>query len=784
MMVQATHLSDYIVSTKTSFKPLETPKQDHDDVKAKDEIALINALGLRAIPQYVFDRVPRDFQVFINGSDSLSIPRFSPPLPNDPEVKLLNEFLSRSSIESQRLNARITQVTPNTFLDSQSCSFSAILTDEEYLVYLRTHRLPIYLMSEVEIYLSSRWIYKVFYGDKYDYRILYFKYFHGFISNINVSGNAASRTIECTCKPLIAFCDQTLVPMGTDNVVGGVQAAYSNVNLLGAADPVNMQERIEAGYSTLKMDVLSTIIFYFHRAFRSMVLPASYSVEPGEMVRNKIDYEIMYNTQMTYWAKRFEQVSNQLKIFGLKTATIEQADDKASLDLKPMIDSAAFATLGNVPKGTNLLDCTYVKSSFDELLLCHFNPNWYQIAEGRFENFDNSSLSQLVKSLLEPFGWEFYQDVDGTFTIKPPFFNLISVFNDGKRGNLDYYFDSEDIVSLTYGQDESNIVTALGVQGRIKSMEDDGGHNPYGFYADPDLVARFGIRMKELQVPFVDSSAYARIYARTQMSVVNAASEVLSMSVLARPEIRPGFPCYIKPLDMYAYISGVSAPYQMNSSCLMSITLTALRPRLYDKSGNILFNARLTQQPASVEKAKEFIAQGDIQHAADYSVSTLGGQWELHSDTADFTAEDPYANINEKDFIMAKEPLADGSGALIPLTDKFGYMVIGSFSYGRGMYLSDKNELCWSLDGYAPEKVVQTESGSVEVQQVQEEAVAEEPASDPPVASPVEDRDKYGLLEDEYDKNGWKMLKNGQWVSNPRSGAIIRWSDGHTEVVP
>jgi hypothetical protein len=38
-------------------------------------------------------------------------------------------------------------------------------------------------------------------------------------------------------------------------------------------------------------------------------------------------------------------------------------------------------------------------------------------------------------------------------------------------------------------------------------------------------------------------------------------------------------------------------------------------------------------------------------------------------------------------------------------------------------------------------------------------------------------RDKYGLLASDYDRNGWARI-NGKWVSNPRKGAVIKYSGG------
>lgn len=37
-------------------------------------------------------------------------------------------------------------------------------------------------------------------------------------------------------------------------------------------------------------------------------------------------------------------------------------------------------------------------------------------------------------------------------------------------------------------------------------------------------------------------------------------------------------------------------------------------------------------------------------------------------------------------------------------------------------------------------------------------------------------RDQYGLLASDYDRNGWAKV-NGRWVSNPRAGAVVRYSN-------
>jgi hypothetical protein len=42
---------------------------------------------------------------------------------------------------------------------------------------------------------------------------------------------------------------------------------------------------------------------------------------------------------------------------------------------------------------------------------------------------------------------------------------------------------------------------------------------------------------------------------------------------------------------------------------------------------------------------------------------------------------------------------------------------------------------------------------------------------------PQSQRDKYGLLASDYDKNGWAKVR-GEWVSNPRAGTLIVYSNG------
>jgi len=49
------------------------------------------------------------------------------------------------------------------------------------------------------------------------------------------------------------------------------------------------------------------------------------------------------------------------------------------------------------------------------------------------------------------------------------------------------------------------------------------------------------------------------------------------------------------------------------------------------------------------------------------------------------------------------------------------------------------------------------------------------------LAKRISARDKYGLLASDYDRNGWAKT-NGKWVSNPRDGAVVRYSSNQSTV--
>jgi len=71
------------------------------------------------------------------------------------------------------------------------------------------------------------------------------------------------------------------------------------------------------------------------------------------------------------------------------------------------------------------------------------------------------------------------------------------------------------------------------------------------------------------------------MYAVSQLAEMNKDTNSGSVTIPLRPEIRPGFPVYIRRLDCYYYNTGVSHSMQFGSQCNTTLTLTAKRAKFF-----------------------------------------------------------------------------------------------------------------------------------------------------------------------------------------------------------
>jgi hypothetical protein len=206
-----------------------------------------------------------------------------------------------------------------------------------------------------------------------------------------------------------------------------------------------------------------------------------------------------------------------------------------------------------------------------------------------FANFESYSVGtepvrmtklEMAARVADSINFEFFQDTNGMFVFKPPFYNL-----DVTR-NAVYCIKAEDIISIDLAEDASQVITYLEASGPIIQTNEAGSYTAY--HIDFALMEKFGIRERTVNLTFGSNPKVLRAMACSEMAKANSNAFTANITIAHRPELRIGYPVYIDHLDVFYYIKAINHSVAFGTSSTTSLTLSARRSRVYDDNGNLM----------------------------------------------------------------------------------------------------------------------------------------------------------------------------------------------------
>ena len=321
----------------------------------------------------------------------------------------------------------------------------------------------------------------------------------------------------------------------------------------------------------------------------------------------------LYKHAALWWEKRWGEASTRLRMYGAD-GTIFNAFEQAFIGM--------FDVKGNAAKGAKFI------KSFGIKLPRSFNPKAkaaYQAAsrtvgyrQSQFEEatvdatgtkqnvlkmqafvldlgrmgqpnmFDAEYMSKMeiadtVKGIT---GFEFYQDVDGDIVFKPPFYNLDTSVDPV------YRIEDKDLISISESHSEPTSTYVKGSGGlfqNFKGILDGEFGTRQGKFIDWRLVAEFGWKEANFESEYMSSSGQMFVSAMMRLDLNNVEMKSASITIPIRPELRPGYPVYVKCQDAFFYIKSMNHSFAVGGSCQTTINGVAKRakflpPGLPDRS--------------------------------------------------------------------------------------------------------------------------------------------------------------------------------------------------------
>lgn len=573
------------------------------------------------------------------------------------------------------------------------------------------HRIPYFVpMMEVKIFFKGRFLVG---GEP-----KYYPAFWGFITNVDESYNGGMYRISLQCADMLHWWQYMNVAF-SPSVESNAMAKY-NQGLTFWGSRYQEANAFEIIYSLVQ-----------DAGMENFTAPSwlGKSTPSGGILSSAEIDQVWLNGIMKYWNQRFKNQVNLLKMYGAKGTLI--VDPKKTSNQAKTPDNRQKPPKSQGINKAQEASRSYIKQAFD---VDNFTKGFPPFGQwDKFSNLDNAEyLTKLdvatqIKTMVE---YEFFQDVNGNFIFKPPFYNL------NTKNLMPYRIKPTDVINYSFTTNSEEIVTALEVQISVqKNIADDSWINNVGYHVDFDLTKRFGERYKKIVVWYLSEANLSWPIAAGHLSLQNVKAFSGSVTIPGRPELRLGYPVYIEHKDAFYYVQSINHSFDYGGAFSTTLSLNGLRSRMYDKvQGN--GNKWVVQKNKMYKLTKQFSPTPTQSFDPNKTYDQIKAG---EVGDPNVKLEQLYRGTNhiksmstgKYDIVDMPENAEPGIDRCtiqqdsVPYTDEEGYKVIGSFRYGRGLIPTDV------IDEYAVENSLNSTKTQLETaRQAQTLVNGIRPASD------------------------------------------------------
>jgi hypothetical protein len=525
-------------------------------------------------------------------------------------------------------------------------------------------------MMEVKIYFRGRFL--------VDDTPRYYPAFWGFITNVEENYSNGVYKFNLQCADMLHWWSYSQVLFRTDVAAGTVGPAKT-LSVYGSC--FQGANAFEIIYALVEQMGFET---YVVPKYLSTITPADKKFDPGRLNN-------YWSGMMGYWRMRFKTVGNYLKMYGARGTLIN--DPNVHPTQESFLDNPGHPAEQTIDKAILASRAIYLERyDVDDKFTKHFMvyEMLNKLGIDQAEYLSKLDIAIQVKTAIE---YEFFQDVNGNFIFKPPFWNL------NTKDIPPYRIKPTDIINYSFGVNSEEIVTSLEVRtGLLVQLQTENGAfdvQDVGYHMDLDLTNRFGERYQQITVQYMTDTGLTQSLAVGHLSKINARAYTGSVTIPGRPEMKLGYPVYIEHKDKYYYVTSINHSFDFGGSFTTTLSLNAERPRVYglneksreweiqknkiyiwDSSGSTDVN-QTSEQQASVDEKDPVKKQETLLRGANFINSLKTGFYKIKgieemTDAGTKSTPTDYSTIQRNS---------------VPYTDEEGYKVIGSFRYGRGIVL-------------------------------------------------------------------------------------------------
>lgn len=420
----------------------------------------------------------------------------------------------------------------------------------------------------------------------------YYLVFHGVVTEVSSEYGGGEHTVSMSCADMLHFWQY--------------QRMSTQGSLFGAR-PTNSKVKMSLlGHNFTGMSPFG-IVYQLFRDVQGSAGGVEFALgnQTNAAANSTVVGESLFSLSILYWQKRFAQSTTSLRMYGAdgtlynafqaaylsslksedpaKLANKYGSKNSQSHEVDPMVRaskitgfdpfSVGLGSSGSISGGDGSLGVNVSQ-------LQAFTSDISQW--GSVNLFESQYMTKLevANTVKEACGYEFYQDVDGDIVFKPPFYNL-----DTSESRV-YRIEAIDIISFSSSSKEPEATVVKATGGHFRNLTGTGLENSeWGTRAefiDYRLVAKFGWRQAPPFETAYHTDSQAMFFACVaRFDIFNIGMHSASCTIPMRPELRPGYPVYIVPLDCFYYLHSLSHSFSFGGTCTTSLNLVGKRAKFY-----------------------------------------------------------------------------------------------------------------------------------------------------------------------------------------------------------
>jgi len=562
------------------------------------------------------------------------------------------------------------------------------------------------LMDEVSIYIKARYPF-----DERGNR-QYYKVFWGVITGISESYTDGVQTISVNCESMMKWLQ---IMKTNEHPSFNVSSDPRISNYLAPA--------IIAGKSYAGLNAYQLIHCLMNITYLNLIVPDNLGTEQERTKNGETNTLSPITTKdidlTNSWRKKFSKISQSLRMFGT-TSTSFSKKETENKDKATNVDIADATKASKNPYSPFIIN-------YDSAALMDFKP---------FAGMENSKNADLIHNNYKDnltiigeiaigTGFEFYLDTVGEFIFKPPFWNL-----DVKQNPV-YVFKDSDIINWDFVESTEHIITRLMVTGSLlEELPTESTYTPRGCFTNYALARQFGLIPDEITMRYYYTPQTCYYHAISEMDRRNANRFQGSLTIIGRPELRLGMPIYIESRDCYGYIENISHNFTFGSTFTTQIQINAIRRKYigtdpmaasFDETlGNNIKNIKVRGSPVILLYKNDFDSLQETQNKDTQTLLQDNVVTNISTQTKDIAKNmaltDQFFKSNRSG-VYEEVLLTDKRASMalsfaqkaknennqndylkflelaIPVSDEYGYELIGSYENGRSLYLDSNNVL-------------------------------------------------------------------------------------------